>query len=604
MPTQTIRASDGTELDAGVVNLSKAIRQRESKGNYNAIGDAGTSKGAYQWQPGNFENAAKKFGLDPNDFSPVNQDKVAYYQIKEMKDRGLTPEQVAAAWNAGEGKLKNDAWKTNKGVTTINGQKIAYDTPAYVNEVTKNFQALKGSVAGIPGAMPQQQQEAPQGQSFTSDIAATGTRFGQRITQALGAQNDISIPSRVIQTAGAFAGGLGDLTTNVLEHTPVVGTVFKGLEGLIGKGVGALAESSVGQGVISNFNSLPKEIQDDIISGIDIAAAIPLLKGLSVAKSGVKGAVTSAVDKTTGRVTKGAQQEIRGALTTQKQVKGLVNAEKRGANPVGLLTKDKQYLPDVVNADGKFVYNSQKAMQALNQSVDVDEAALQEMLKTAVKKNVGVDLEIVRQRVLKDVAKEYAMSGNFKSAKKAVNDYFDSFLESTGGRKIVDLNELNALKRDVRGSVFDVAGDVKGTLSADVKAAMGQSVMKQVEEIAAKVGVKGVNKLNKTMGEKIEALKILKAMDGKGIKGAGTAFRELSQDVAGAIGEAAGGSIGIPLASTFAGRSLGRLVSRKVPKTPIGKLRQTTQAIPKVRKGLIQVGAGLGVQQENPNPQR
>lgn len=146
----TIRASDGTELDAGVVNLSRAIRARESKGNYNAIGDAGTSKGAYQWQPGNFEAGAKQYGLDPTDFSPVNQDKVAYHQIKALKDKGYNPEQVAAAWNAGEGSLKNDAWKTKVGTTTINGQQIHYDTPGYVNEVVQEFQKLKGTSDSQP----------------------------------------------------------------------------------------------------------------------------------------------------------------------------------------------------------------------------------------------------------------------------------------------------------------------------------------------------------------------------------------------------------------------------------------------------------------------
>jgi len=146
----TIRASDGTELDAGVVNLSRAIRARESKGNYGAVGDAGTSKGAYQWQPGNFEAGAKQYGLDPSDFSPVNQDKVAYHQIKALKDKGYNPEQVAAAWNAGEGSIKNDAWKTKVGTTTINGQQIQYDTPGYVKAVVEEFQRAKGASGSQP----------------------------------------------------------------------------------------------------------------------------------------------------------------------------------------------------------------------------------------------------------------------------------------------------------------------------------------------------------------------------------------------------------------------------------------------------------------------
>ncbi len=135
---QTIIAADGTQLDAGVVNLSRAIRQQESGGNYNAIGDNGTSHGAFQWQPGNFAAAAKQFGLDPTDFSPVNQDKVAYQQIAHYKNQGYSPEQIASLWNSG----KPDP-TGNVGDTTVNGKPLHYDTPTYVNNVMNNFQQFK-----------------------------------------------------------------------------------------------------------------------------------------------------------------------------------------------------------------------------------------------------------------------------------------------------------------------------------------------------------------------------------------------------------------------------------------------------------------------------
>jgi hypothetical protein len=97
---QTITASDGTQLDAGVVNLARAIRKHESGDSYTKSGDAGTSLGAYQFNngheaipqggiPSNFKAWATQYGLNPNDFSPVNQDKVAYARVKELKDRGL-----------------------------------------------------------------------------------------------------------------------------------------------------------------------------------------------------------------------------------------------------------------------------------------------------------------------------------------------------------------------------------------------------------------------------------------------------------------------------------------------------------------------------------
>ena len=82
MDTTQTQPNTGTDMDA--LNLTHAIALSESGGssgkpNYNATGASG-EKGAYQWMPGNFEADAKSAGLDPNDFSPENQDKVAYAQ--------------------------------------------------------------------------------------------------------------------------------------------------------------------------------------------------------------------------------------------------------------------------------------------------------------------------------------------------------------------------------------------------------------------------------------------------------------------------------------------------------------------------------------------
>ncbi len=130
------------QLDPAIVNLTKSIALTESGKdgvpNYNAVGDNGTSKGAYQWQPGNFEAAAKSAGLDPNDFSPANQNKVAYHQV-------LNPAQIAAAWNAGEAKAKDGSWQQNIGTTTINGKSLSYDTPAYVQKVNDEYKKLAGA---------------------------------------------------------------------------------------------------------------------------------------------------------------------------------------------------------------------------------------------------------------------------------------------------------------------------------------------------------------------------------------------------------------------------------------------------------------------------
>lgn len=152
--------------DPQALALTHAIALQESgqggKPDYTAVGDAGTSKGAYQWQPGNFEAAAKSAGLDPNDFSPQNQDKVAYSEVKGYKDKGYDPGQIASLWNSGS----PNNWQNHSGTTTINGKTISYDTPAYVKGVQGHYQQLTNSSgSGLPSLPSAVQPGQPQGQT-------------------------------------------------------------------------------------------------------------------------------------------------------------------------------------------------------------------------------------------------------------------------------------------------------------------------------------------------------------------------------------------------------------------------------------------------------
>lgn len=113
--------------DPKVYKVFNAIRNVEG-GNYNdRSGDNGTSAGAFQWNngkvklkegdiPNNFKNMALGLGLNPNDFSKANQNKVAYKQIEKWKNDGLQPEEIAALWNG----AKKDA-----------SGKYTYNNPEY-----------------------------------------------------------------------------------------------------------------------------------------------------------------------------------------------------------------------------------------------------------------------------------------------------------------------------------------------------------------------------------------------------------------------------------------------------------------------------------------
>lgn len=214
MNPQTITAKDGTKLDASVVNLAKAIRTVESGGNYDAKGASG-EHGAYQWMPNNFEAGAKKYGLDPNDKSPISQDKVAYNTLKEWKDQGLTPAQIAAKWNSG-----GTEWEGKVGTNKFG---VKYDVPAYVNKVVDAFRAVKAGQEPIGAAKPQpggpdEPQAAPEGyrpwfeakegdSGLVAGLKAAGNivpsafNFGKNVVSAL---NPLTTIGNLAQIPGAF----------------------------------------------------------------------------------------------------------------------------------------------------------------------------------------------------------------------------------------------------------------------------------------------------------------------------------------------------------------------------------------------------------------
>lgn len=143
-------------LDPQAVNLARAIRQQESGGDYNKSGDSGSSLGAYQWNnqpngksvplqkgeiPSNFTTWAKEVGLDPTDFSPKNQDMVAYQKIKKLKDAGNNVVDIAAIWNGGDAKRQDPNYVTPNGLPSQ--KKGVYDVPAYAKAVNDYYQELK-----------------------------------------------------------------------------------------------------------------------------------------------------------------------------------------------------------------------------------------------------------------------------------------------------------------------------------------------------------------------------------------------------------------------------------------------------------------------------
>lgn len=307
---QPVTLEDGTQLDPKILKVMGAIRHVESGGNYNAVGDGGQSHGAFQWNKDHFQKQATSFGLDPNDFSPGNQNKVAYKQIEAYKNQGLDPEEIAAVWNGA--KRNPDTGK----LTYVNpeyGRKFRTALQGGQQSQQAGSQYPVQSLQIPAGVSTNGQSQGATGQgSFIGDVGQTlgeaGTGVGNALQQSLSGQ--INPLSGLIQGTGAIAGGVGGLANNVLEHLPGVGGVVKGAEGLVGQGAQALAQTQPGQQVVQGvqrFSQAHPELAGDIGGAANIAA----FAGGGIAGRAAEGAVENGVKSA---LSKGFQTAAEGGL--------------------------------------------------------------------------------------------------------------------------------------------------------------------------------------------------------------------------------------------------------------------------------------------------
>lgn len=553
MPT-TIKASDGTELDTGVVNLARAIRARESKGNYNAVGDAGTSKGAYQWQPNNFENGAKEYGLDPNDFSPVNQDKVAYHQVKALKDKGYSPEQVAAAWNAGEGSLKNDAWKTNIGVTTIKGQQIRYDTPGYVNAVVEEFKKNKGQAPQMGARTPAPMPDAPMDRIPAQDLAVEGDKsFTQKVAEF--AFPILEKKERTVLET------LGDIGLSALWFVPVGGIAASA--GLRALGVGAKA-AKVG-GVLA--------------AGAGTGYAADVSQKLSEGEEGA-GVLRPGLGTVLGVGTAGLVSRVAGKYTQKGIIGGLVKENnsvfaqtKRGANelaesfskskdPGKFLAERGINLKRLIDPSTVKYATTEASEKILQDSSTLNKTLTQSLSKVGGSKPV-VELE---QELLAKVPKNYPERADIvrREMQLLKQQYGDA-------PSIADLNEWK--HREWGLGKFDMAVPSETRLTYRM---IGNHLKTEVETLAAKGGLKDVDKFNEIIGSHLDAADMLEMLHGTAAKGGrlGNLMRESGMQMAGGLtgafglGAGAVGMMGGMLVGHYGAKALAMLI-RKYEGSPI-----------------------------------
>ncbi len=479
----------------------------------------------------------------------------------------------------------------------INGKKISYDTPAYVKGVQKYYQQITGQSDG------QQSDTTSQNPSLGQELAQRGTNAVGAVNQAgqgvgeLG-QGNIGkgledVGSGLLQTGGAAAGAVGDVAQKGLELIPGV----KSVEGLIGGGVSDLANTPIGQNVISSVSAWAQahpEVAANLGAAGNIASIIPMFKAASLAVGLGKDALGAAMKDS---LTKAAGNEIEGVVSKTAAARDLLGvAKKQGLDPIGTVLKEG--LP-TVETDGGGVprYNTENAVHALTTKPEED--ALQAKFAEADPTKVSntIPLAQVRANALSVVEKEFGDSPDYYKQVAETNRIFDDYAKKNGD--YVPLSKLNNIGRGLRGSVN--WKNPMDKINNDLRYHLGDSVHADVTAAAKAAGIPGVDELNKAMANKINAKKLLKYLNGKSPKSsAGSKFaRKVKMALAGGAGEVIGNALGVPGAGTLGGMLLESGAAE--PNTPLTRLARTGGLLQKSKSlaktaplGLLRQGARTG----------
>ncbi len=588
--------------DTQALNLTHAIALQESSKDgktpdYNAVGDAGTSKGAYQWQPGNFEAAASKFGLDPKDFSPQNQDKVAYAQVKDYKDRGYQPAEIASMWNSGS----PHNYENHSGTTTINGQQVHYDTPKYVQGVKSYYQQLNGGQQTQQQngyVQPPQNNPASTGQDSSMQMGQDQTaqpsqpslldKLGQRYNDASTATQDLtsgnsnigSKASDMLQAAGAAGGALTDIATPIMS--PILSKVndFANYQtgGLLGKAEGYLgglaqkaAQSDTGQRIIRGAGVIAQEhptLAKDAGALGDITGGIGTLEGAGALKDTVGGFMGDALQSSAKK------SIVDDATNAFSKTKTLAKSfAKNGGADVLENGINQGIVPGIEG--GK--YATKEAYTAAGDAIsNIEDKELQPALAKAGTPEISqrIPLQSVRQQALNQIEDELSGTGNVESAQARMNKIFDENQKKYGDYPT--LQDYNEMKRTVRTGVnFD-----SPKVDQDVSFNTGQILQKTIEDGAKQLGLPDVAAINQKMGNLIKYQKMLKDLDMTPVKVG--KVRGLLQHVAGTgtgamIGKMTGGGIPAEILGGYIGDKASGMIQKKTVGGLLGRFAKLNQ---------------------------
>lgn len=636
-PTSTASQATTSGLDPQVVALAQAVRQQESGGDPNAQGKSG-EYGAYQYEPGTWakQSAAAGVNVPLKQATLAQQNQVWYTWADSMKKQGYNPGQIASMQNAGEGEpdAYTGTFSTGQPSKGTNAEGVAYSVPDYVNNVMKYYQKYKSqglqpapmatdasdtvqpatqSTGGLPAAPT-----APHPlQSATADLSSAtpaapadnlGTDLSTRLQEgtqaasqgiAAASQGDVlGAASGALQTVGAGAGAIGDVVNRGLELIPGV----KQVEGLLGQGVGALAQTPTGQKVaqsIESFTQAHPELSKDIGAGFNIVTAIPILSGLGVAGDVAGDAVAQGL--------KGVAEKS--FVDSAPDIIGSTKAGSRfiSANPtVPQAMVDRRLVGDIANGEFTTKAATQKSWNTIKDlNTQVKSILSRPEFSAEAQDGQGIAQKAIsgftsRTGDAVDGIPQSGMTPSDLIANAKKLDSNNGLLWDKFEAGQANWNEINELRSSLDSKVKKVFIGKASIDSPEVatskengallSGAMRDSLQTAVPQTAVPFG---------EMGTQFKIQKALEFMDGKKVKPGGLAKfagHVVGTGTGGAIGGVMGGAPGALIGGMIGDRTAGAVADRLAGKNIVqGILKRTGVNAVKtpLKRGLLKVAGAV-----------
>jgi len=616
-------------IDPTIKNLAKAIGEAETGGrndpynsglNPNNPGGGSGEFGRYQFMPETYKAYAKKYLGDENAQPDVaNQNKIVYSFVKEKKEAGYNPAQIASMWNAGEG--RPNAYKENH--QGVNKYGVQYNVPQYVEKVSNKYKEFSSQTPTPIASIPDQRQEMRnQGEAVSVDKDRAEPTTGGEILRDL-IRPTATMLARPLQAIGAISGltpeqqtikssYLGDIEAPTTAGD-VVKDVGRGLQ-TISLGIGGGAAKNVVTGVATKkpfvelaMRGAKEGLQSGLLGGAgyatekgepieEVAKQTAIGGGLGLAGGGLLGAVSPLVGKAGSALGSIPRQIKRGLqyggvmdVAEKDAIREIDNVATEYGRASGTSIPNK-FRQKNMTRSGEFVpaekwlaENHIVPKEGPNKTWDVDgtigevDALNDEFQKTKNQftsqddgyYNVDEALKIVGAKIDDSFSSEIAR----ESAKKKITDEVEAILQKTKpslnekGERIVRATEMERL-RDLGNSLrkFDQM-DPQG-----INQTAGDALSKAVNNVIDKyTKYPAYRSFNREWSNLLNARKWLEHLRGKTVRLSKGLSGQIAMKTLGPIlGYSKGGIFGAILGD-IGGEAAGKLLSDPELRTIISR---------------------------------